>query len=142
MFKLHGERIQVPRFDCRKTLESSALPLKDVAYSEQLLSTIKGDLSNTISPPSLLAPKSMTEIPVCWVERPSLFAAPALEPDPAKRALLVLQWLIGSLKAQFYIGEDSKKGIKKPLNAFLGEILIGSCTDEDATARLVVEQVR
>lgn len=84
----------------------------------------------------------MTEIPICWIERPCVFAAPALEPDPAKRALLVLKWFIGSLKSQFYTGGDSKLGVKKPLNAFLGELLIGECTDESATARLVVEQVR
>ena len=84
----------------------------------------------------------MTEIPSCWTERPSAFAAPALEPDPAKRALLVLKWFIGALKSQFYIGKDPKLGIKKPLNAFLGELFLGSYTDERATARLVVEQVR
>ena len=84
----------------------------------------------------------MTEIPSCWTEQPSIFAAPALEPDPAKRALLVLKWFIVTLKAQFYIGQDSKLGIKKPLNAFLGELFIGTWTDEGATARLVVEQVR
>ncbi|KAL8784043.1 MAG: hypothetical protein Q9195_009211 [Heterodermia aff. obscurata] len=84
----------------------------------------------------------MTEIPLCWIERPSLFAAPALEPDPARRALLFLKWFIVSLKAQFYVGEDSKIGMQKPLNPFLGELFLGSCTDEAATTRLVVEQVR
>ena len=84
----------------------------------------------------------MTELPTAWIERPSLFAAPALEPDPAKRALLVLKWFVVSLRALLYTGEDSKLGMKKPLNPFLGELCIESCADEGATARLVVEQVR
>ena len=84
----------------------------------------------------------MTEIPSCWTEQPSAFAAPTLEPDPAKRALLVTKWFIGSLRSQYYIGEDSKIGIKKPLNAFLGELFIGKWRDGTATTRLVSEQVR
>ncbi|KAG7008892.1 hypothetical protein G7Y79_00004g014760 [Physcia stellaris] len=107
----------------------------------QLLTTIKGDLSSTLSPPFLLAPKSMTELPTCWIERPSLFAAPALEPDPARRALLVLKWFVVSLRALLYVGEGSKLGMKKPLNPFLGEVCVGCCVDEGARVALVVEQV-
>lgn len=113
-----------------------------ILTATKILSSIKGDLSNTLSPPFLLAQKSMTEIPLCWIERPSIFAAPALEPDPARRALLFLKWFIISLKAQLYVGENSKLGMKKPLNPFLGELFLGSCTDEAATTHLVVEQVR
>lgn len=40
------------------------------------------------------------------------------------------------------MGENSKIGMKKPLNPFLGELFIGSCTDEAASTHLVVEQVR
>ena len=119
------------------------LPLfTDKREKKKILSSIKGDLSTTLSPPFLLAQKSMTEIPLCWIERPSLFAAPALDPDPARRALLFLKWFIVSLKAQFYVGENSAIGMKKPLNPFLGELFIGSCADEGATTHLVVEQVR
>lgn len=46
------------------------------------------------------------------------------------------------MKSLFYIGEKSKLGMKKPLNPFLGELCIGSCKDEGAMVRLVVEQVR
>ena len=94
-----------------------------------------------MSPPSFLAPKSVTEIPSCWTEQPSAFAAPAKEADPAKRALLVTRLIIGALKSQYYIGENSKIGIKKPLNAFLGELFVGKFEDANATTHLVSEQV-
>ena len=84
----------------------------------------------------------MTELPTCWIERPSLFAAPALEPDPARRALLVLKWFVVALRSLLYVGEGSKLGMKKPLNPFLGEVCVGCCVDEGARVGLVVEQVR
>jgi oxysterol-binding protein-related protein 9/10/11 len=105
------------------------------------LSTVRGDLANIASPPSMLAPRSVVEVPSCWSERPSLFAAPALESDPEKRALLVLKWFLSSLRTQFYLGGDTSLALKKPLNSFLGELFIGSWTDEGATTKLVTEQV-
>lgn len=138
-----GERLSIQRFDIREqTPKILYLANEPKLTVYQILSHIKGDLSATLSPPFLLAPKSMTELPICWIEHPSLFAAPALEPDPVKRALLVLKWFVVSLRSLLYTGEGSKLGMKKPLNPFLGELCIGSCTDEGATARLVVEQVR
>jgi len=82
---------------------------------------------------------SAVEVGGCWTERPSILAAPALEPSAEKRALLVLKWFILSLKRQFYIGGG--EGIKKPLNAFLGELFIANYTDGEATTQLITEQV-
>ena len=83
-------------------------------------------------------------MPACWTERPASFAAAAAEPDAAKRALLVLRWFLLSLKSQFYVAgriDADAGGVKKPLNAFLGELFIGEWSDGGATTRLVVEQV-
>lgn len=46
-------------------------------------------------------------------------------------------------RAQFYIGGDVNATIKKPLNAFLGELFIASWKDENALeSKIVTEQVR
>lgn len=143
-------------------------------------------------PPSLLAPCSVTEVGHCWAQRPAVFAAPALEPCPEKRALLVLRWFLIALRSQLYVGVDgprdssaaaaaaatskppssshssdsgisissssnnnssssksrtstsrSQQSIRKPLNAFLGELFVASWTDHDhqATTELFAEQV-
>lgn len=103
---------------------------------------MKGDFANITSPPFFLAPKSVVEVSECWTERPSMFVAPTLAPDPQLRALLVLKWIICSLRKQFYMGSDLNTGIKKPLNAFLREIFLGQWIDDTATSRLISEQVR
>ncbi|KAL8929254.1 MAG: hypothetical protein Q9208_001337 [Pyrenodesmia sp. 3 TL-2023] len=105
------------------------------------LSSVKGDFANITSPPFFLAPLSVTEIASCWTERPSVFVAATEESDPRKRALLIVKWILISLKQQYYIGRDVTAGIKKPLNAFLGERFIGRWTDEKATSRVLTEQV-
>lgn len=102
---------------------------------------MKGDLANITGPPFFLAPSSVTEVGTCWVERPSLFIAPTLEEDPELRALLVLKWILISLRSQFYVGYVPGHGIKKPLNAFLGEIFRASWSDDKASANLICEQV-
>lgn len=124
----------------------------------QFLSTVKGDLANVTGPPSLLAPSSVVEVGHCWAQRPAVFAAPALESCPQKRALLVLRWFLIALRSQLYTGVDhtpstlsadpkSKPGItqsiRKPLNAFLGELFLATWTDAEAkcTTSLVAEQV-
>lgn len=84
----------------------------------------------------------MVELPSCWAEYPSFLAAIAVEADPQKRALRVLQWFLCSLKSQFYMGQDVNVGIKKPLNAFLGELFFGQWTDDTSTVRMISEQVR
>ncbi|KAL2131351.1 hypothetical protein VTI74DRAFT_5240 [Chaetomium olivicolor] len=125
----------------------------------KFLGTVKGDLANVTGPPSLLAPSSVVEVGHCWAQRPSVFSAPALEPSPEKRTLLVLRWFLIALRSQLYIGVDhtppsptkpsaaaaaaTSQSIRKPLNAFLGELFLASWTDElsKCTAELVAEQV-
>ena len=83
----------------------------------------------------------MVEFPSYWAERPSTFVAPAAEPDPQKRALLVLKWFLSALKQQYYVGREVKDGVKKPLNAFLGEVFLASWCDGSATTKVISEQV-
>lgn len=106
-----------------------------------LLSNVRGDLANLTIPPFFLAPKSVTQVPASWAERPSYFAAPAKESDPQKRALLVLKFWLASLRTQFYVDGDVKGGIKKPLNAFLGEIYTAKWTEGEDTTEIISEQV-
>ncbi|KAK8074489.1 hypothetical protein PG997_009152 [Apiospora hydei] len=107
------------------------------------LATVKGDLSNITAPPFVLSPRSVTEIPAAWAEHQPLFLAPATEPDPARRALLVLENFLCSLKGQVYTASASADsgsnsgsdgGVKKPLNAFLGNCFWGP-------TQLISEQV-
>ena len=107
----------------------------------QSIAIISGDLSNITAPPFVLATQSTVEFPAYWAEHPSLFVAPCSEPDPAKRALLVLRWYLTSLKNQQYGGRDEKDGVKKPLNAFLGEVFLASWDGEFGKTQLVSEQV-
>ena len=105
------------------------------------LSSVKGDLANVTIPPFFLAPKSVTQVPASWSERPSNFSALAKETDPQVRALLVLKFFLASLRTQFYVDGDVKGGIKKPLNAFLGEIYSAKYTEGDDTVEILSEQV-
>jgi hypothetical protein len=50
----------------------------------------------------------------------------------------VLRWFLTSFKNQQYGGRDENEGVKKPLNAFLGELFLAQ--GEDGT-RLIAEQV-
>src|SRR3954470_13732923 len=84
------------------------------------IATISGDLSNITAPPFVLAENSTVEIPQYWADHPYLWASPASEENPEKRALLVLKNFLGSLRGQQYAGRDEEDGVKKPLNAFLG----------------------
>lgn len=126
---------------------------------------MSGDLSNVTAPPFFLAPSSVVEVGHCWSQRPGVFAAPALEPDPARRSLLVMRMLLIAMRSQFYVAGSPTVSIKKPLNAFLGEMFLASWThvptskankgraggelglgmssgdDRPATTRLVAEQV-
>lgn len=103
---------------------------------------MKGDLSNITAPPFVLGEYSTVELPQYWADQPCLFTAPALEENAERRAVLVLKWFLGSLKHQQYAGRSEQDGIKKPLNAFLGELFLGSWEDEEAgETRLVSEQV-
>ncbi|KIW67056.1 hypothetical protein PV04_06333 [Phialophora macrospora] len=105
------------------------------------ISTIRGDLSDITAPPFVLDTKSAVELPSFWAERPSVFVAPASAESPATRALLVLKWFLSSLRNQQYAGRSASEGIKKPINAFLGEIFLASWDDDVGLTRLVSEQV-
>lgn len=111
--------------------------------SLKFLATVSGDLSNITAPPFILAPQSTCEFPAYWIERPALFAAPAFEPSPEKRMLLVLQNYLASLQRQYYLGQPNKAGTKKPLNPFLGELFFCECEDPNGKAkvRVISEQV-
>ncbi|KAH7398381.1 hypothetical protein BKA66DRAFT_407522 [Pyrenochaeta sp. MPI-SDFR-AT-0127] len=106
------------------------------------IATISGDLSNITAPPFVLGEFSTVEIPQYWADKPLLFVAPSAEEDAQKRALLVLKWFLGSLRNQQYAGRKEDEGVKKPLNAFLGELFLGSWNDEElGETNLVSEQV-
>ncbi|QIW94821.1 hypothetical protein AMS68_000339 [Peltaster fructicola] len=105
------------------------------------IATLKGDLSSATGvPPFVLADKSTTEFPRYWIEHPDLFCAVAHEESPEARLLCVLKWFVASLRGQQYAGRDPKDGVKKPLNAFLGELYLGEIGTDDKT-KLVSEQV-
>lgn len=103
------------------------------------LATVKGDLSSITAPPFVLAPKSAIEIPSSWASKHELFLAPANEPDPAKRALLVAKNYLCSLT--HLVGQDVGEEAKKPLNPFLGELFIGEFESGSSATRLIAEQV-
>ncbi|KAF4452778.1 KES1-involved in ergosterol biosynthesis [Fusarium albosuccineum] len=109
----------------------------------KFLSTLKGDLdlANVTAPSYFLAPSSVVENPGSWAQRPSAFTAAANDLDPAKRSLSVLQMFLKGLRNQLYVGGAPNVSIKKPLNAFLGELFLASWTDSESTTKLVVEQV-
>ncbi|KIX95576.1 uncharacterized protein Z520_08696 [Fonsecaea multimorphosa CBS 102226] len=94
------------------------------------IATIRGDLSNITAPPFVLDTKSAVELPSFWAERPSIFVAPAAADDAAERALLVLKWFISSLRNQQYAGRSPSQGVKKPINAFLGELFLARWEDD------------
>lgn len=82
----------------------------------------------------------MTEYPAYWAEQPSRFVAPAHEPDPAKRALLVMTWFLTTLKQQYDHRADRRKG--KPLNPVLGELFLGRFENTThGTTQIISEQV-
>lgn len=56
--------------------------------------------------------------------------------------MLVLKWFLSALKGQQYAGRDPSEGIKKPLNAFLGELFLGEWNGNVGRTQLVSEQVR
>lgn len=108
----------------------------------QSIASFNGDLSSLTAPPFILGTTSLTEFSAYWTEHPSIFVAPASEPDPAKRALLVLKWFLSTLKQQYSSRSDKFGSEKKPLNPFLGEVFLGKWEDVAGTTHLVSEQVR
>lgn len=113
--------------------------LKDFLAS---IATISGDLSNITAPPFLLAENSTVEIPQYWCDHAHLFVRQAWGETEEQRALNVLESFMAALRNQQYAGRDESEGVKKPLNAFLGELFLGRWQDEElGETRLVSEQV-
>lgn len=71
-----------------------------------------------------------------------MFAAPAKEADPAKRAFLVLKWFLTTLKQQYASRSEKYGNEKKPLNPFLGELFLGKWEDDAGLTEVISEQVR
>ncbi|TGJ81051.1 hypothetical protein E0Z10_g7698 [Xylaria hypoxylon] len=105
------------------------------------IASFNGDLSSLTAPPFILSSTSLTEFSSYWGEHPSVFAAPAKEEDPARRALLVLKWFLTTLKQQYASRSEQYGNEKKPLNPFLGELFLGKWEDAAGTTDLVSEQV-
>ncbi|KAI0594811.1 hypothetical protein F4775DRAFT_419217 [Biscogniauxia sp. FL1348] len=106
------------------------------------IATFKGDLTTLTAPPFLLAPQSIVEYSAYWAEHPHLFIAPSREENAERRALLVLQWFLSTLKHQHASKDDDGRRKKlKPLNPFLGEIFLGKWVDNAGVTHLVSEQV-
>ncbi|KAL0936313.1 oxysterol binding protein [Colletotrichum truncatum] len=105
------------------------------------IASFNGDLSSLTAPPFILSSTSLTEFSSYWGEHPSILAAPAKEPDAAKRALLVTKWFITTLKQQYASRSEQYGNEKKPLNPFLGELFLGKWDDEAGVTELISEQV-
>lgn len=106
------------------------------------VATFRGDLTSLTAPPFLLAPRSIVEYSTYWSEHPRLLVSPAKEECPKRRALLVLQWFLSTLKHQHASRDENGKRKKmKPLNPFLGEIFLGKWVDDAGTTHLITEQV-
>jgi len=94
------------------------------------IASFNGDLSSLTAPPFILSSTSLVEYSAYWAEHPSLFIAPAVEPDPEKRALLVLKWFLSTLHQQYCSRSEKLGSEKKPLNPFLGELFLGKWVDD------------
>ena len=93
------------------------------------------------APAFILSTTSLTEFSAYWSEMPQLFVAPANEPDPQKRSMLVLRWFLSTLKQQYASRNEKLGSEKKPLNPFLGELFLGKWEDSVGVTHLVSEQV-
>ncbi|KAK4155350.1 hypothetical protein C8A00DRAFT_13564 [Chaetomidium leptoderma] len=122
------------------TQQASALGASWGTFLKSIAS-FNGDLSSLTAPPFILSSTSLTEFSSYWCEHPSTFAAPAKEPDAAKRALLVLKWFLTTLKQQYASRSEQYGNEKKPLNPFLGELFLGKWEDDAGTTELISEQV-
>lgn len=105
------------------------------------MASFNGDLSSMTAPAFILSTTSLTEFSAYWSEMPRLLTAPAKEPDPQKRTMLVMKWFISTLKQQYASRNEKLGSEKKPLNPFLGELFLGKWEDEEGVTQLVSEQV-
>ena len=116
-------------------------PAARLTYHAKSIASFNGDLSSLTAPAFILSYQSLVEFSAYWTENMPLFIAPTQEPDPAKRSLLVLKWLLNTLKQQYCSRSEKLGSEKKPLNPFLGEIFLGHWDDEFGQTQLVSEQV-
>ncbi|KAM0295659.1 hypothetical protein ACHAO9_000740 [Fusarium lateritium] len=105
------------------------------------IASFNGDLSSLTAPPFILSSQSLTEFSAYWATHPPVLTAPAGESDPAKRTMLVLKWFLSTLKHQYASRSEQFGNEKKPLNPFLGELFLGTWSDEAGETTLVSEQV-
>lgn len=107
------------------------------------IASFNGDLSSLTAPPFILSSTSLVEYSAYWAEHPGLLVAPAKEPDPEKRALLVLKWFLSTLHQQYCSRSEKLGSEKKPLNPFLGELFLGKWNDDPEVGEtsLISEQV-
>ncbi|EFZ03204.1 hypothetical protein MAA_00278 [Metarhizium robertsii ARSEF 23] len=115
--------------------------LKLTRFSIKSIASFNGDLSSLTAPPFILSSQSLTEFSSYWATHPPIFTAPAAEADPARRAVLVLKWFLSTLKHQYASRSEQFGNEKKPLNPFLGELFLGTWTDEAGETTLISEQV-
>ena len=123
-----------------QTLNSAGC-VTDTNRHVQSIASFNGDLASLTAPAFILSTQSLVEFSAYWAENQSLFVAPALEKDPAKRSLLVLKWLLNTLKQQYCSRSEKLGSEKKPLNPFLGELFLGKWDDQCGETTLVSEQV-
>lgn len=108
----------------------------------QSIASFNGDLASLTAPAFILSSQSLVEFSAYWTENQELWIAPTKEPDPAKRALLVLRWLVNTLHQQYCSRSEKFGNEKKPLNPFLGELFLGHWEEGDlGRTDLVSEQV-
>ncbi|KAH8674894.1 hypothetical protein BGZ61DRAFT_361041 [Ilyonectria robusta] len=105
------------------------------------IASFNGDLSSLTAPPFILSSQSLTEFSAYWATHPPVLTAPVAEADPAKRTMLVLKWFLSTLKHQYASRSEQYGNEKKPLNPFLGELFLGTWSDDAGTTTLVSEQV-
>ncbi|KAK4570403.1 Oxysterol-binding protein 4 [Recurvomyces mirabilis] len=124
--------------------EGAAVPAQSKGSWSSFLksiATFNGDLASMTAPAFILSTTSLTEFSAYWAEMPRLLVAPANEPDPQKRAMLVLKWFLSTLKQQYASRNEKLGSEKKPLNPFLGELFLGKWEDAEGETQLVSEQV-
>lgn len=110
-------------------------------FAVKSIASFNGDLSSLTAPPFILSSQSLTEFSSYWATHPTVLTAPAAESEPAKRAVLVLKWFLSTLKHQYASRSEQFGNEKKPLNPFLGELFLGTWTDEAGETTLISEQV-